>query len=172
MTPNIFIEDFERTENSDYLHGVLGRALIIATRFDSSCKALSEIENVDFQAMIFFRGLSAEVESNLEKKLAEFKTLSKAIKQLKLPNEMATILFKANRARNEIAHDVAKGLEGCIDSKVDDIFIEYIGKLVGDITIGDIVVSTLICSFNKDPKMNIEEILKYKDKVIDWVIKA
>ncbi|WP_273837668.1 hypothetical protein [Providencia rettgeri] len=172
MTPNIFIEDFERTTNSDYLHGVLGRALIIATRFDSSCKALSEVKDVDTQAMIFFHKLDIKVESNLKEKLADFKKLSEAIKQLKLSDEIATILFKANSARNKIAHDVAKGLEGCIDSKVDDIFIENIGKLVGDITEGDIVVSALISNFNKDPKMNIEEILQYKDKVIDWVIKA
>jgi SPX domain protein involved in polyphosphate accumulation len=37
MSPDILIEDFERTENSDYLHSVIGRCLIIATRFDNAC---------------------------------------------------------------------------------------------------------------------------------------
>ena len=39
MNPDIFLDDFERTEHSDALHGMLGRALIVATRFDAMCKA-------------------------------------------------------------------------------------------------------------------------------------
>ncbi|MFX4839118.1 hypothetical protein ABTB79_19900, partial [Acinetobacter baumannii] len=42
MSPEIFFDDFERTENSDYLHGVFGRCLVIATRFDSMCVRLSQ----------------------------------------------------------------------------------------------------------------------------------
>ena len=37
--------DFERTENSDELHGIFGRALIIATRFDSMCVAAADTAN-------------------------------------------------------------------------------------------------------------------------------
>ena len=39
MGPEIFIDNFERTQHSDELHGVIGRALIMATRFDSICES-------------------------------------------------------------------------------------------------------------------------------------
>jgi hypothetical protein len=50
MPPKIFIDDFEKTENSDYLHGVLGRSLIIATRFDSMCTTLSQAMDIKLGA--------------------------------------------------------------------------------------------------------------------------
>jgi hypothetical protein len=39
LDPDIFITDLTRTDNTDELHAVLGRALLIATRFDSLCEA-------------------------------------------------------------------------------------------------------------------------------------
>lgn len=53
MPPKIFIDDFEKTENSDYLHGVLGRSLIIATRFDSMCTTLSQAMDIKLGAFFF-----------------------------------------------------------------------------------------------------------------------
>ena len=32
---DIFFDNFERTEYTDTIHGILGRAMIIAARFDS-----------------------------------------------------------------------------------------------------------------------------------------
>ena len=37
MSPDIFIDDFEITENTEELHAILGRSIIIATRFDNLC---------------------------------------------------------------------------------------------------------------------------------------
>ncbi len=37
MQPDIFLDDFEVTENTEELHSILGRSLVIATRFDSLC---------------------------------------------------------------------------------------------------------------------------------------
>ena len=42
MNPNIFLTDFEITEYSESIHSILGRSLIIATRFDSMCDVLSK----------------------------------------------------------------------------------------------------------------------------------
>ena len=37
MSPGIYLDDFEFSENTESLHAVIGRALIIATRFDNLC---------------------------------------------------------------------------------------------------------------------------------------
>ena len=37
MNPDVFIDDFEITENSEELHAILGRCVIISTRFDNLC---------------------------------------------------------------------------------------------------------------------------------------
>lgn len=50
MNPDLFIDDFERTENSDALHAILGRSLIVATRFDAMCKAAAL--QVDFRKVV------------------------------------------------------------------------------------------------------------------------
>ncbi len=63
MSPEIFFDDFERTENSDYLHGVFGRCLVIATRFDSMCVRLSQAIKLKEEVKL----------RTLEKYLGEFK---------------------------------------------------------------------------------------------------
>lgn len=37
MQSDIFLEDFEMTENTEKLHSILGRSLVVAIRFDSLC---------------------------------------------------------------------------------------------------------------------------------------
>lgn len=51
---SVFIADFERSENSDQLFGIVGRALVIATRFDSMCKALARA--IDLRARVGLLG--------------------------------------------------------------------------------------------------------------------
>ena len=43
MSPDIFIEDFELTENTEELHAILGRSLIISTRFDNLCDVAAKL---------------------------------------------------------------------------------------------------------------------------------
>ena len=45
-----------------------------------------------------------------------------------------------------------------------------ITELIGNITEGDILISTLISYFNNDPILNTQSMQKYKNRVIDWVI--
>jgi hypothetical protein len=48
--------------------------------------------------------------------------------------------------------------------------INKITELIGNITEGDILISTLISYFNNDPILNTQSMQKYKNRVIDWVI--
>lgn len=170
MPPEIFIDDFERTENSDLLHGVIGRSLIIATRFDSMCTALSMALEVKAGALYLlnsdegFKQFVTQAES-------KYRTLNSSIKSFGMPDKISEILHQARKSRNEVAHSLTKGLEGCIDTKIsNDDLLNKASALIGNIVNGDIIISILVSTFNNDPILNNTSLEKYKSKVINWVI--
>lgn len=170
MSPDIFIEDFERTEHSDYLHGVIGRSLIIATRFDSMCVTLSM--STDFKSEIILSKLREEdFDAVVNKVTSKYRTLNNSIQSFKQPKEISSILHRARDARNEVAHSLTKGLEGCIDIKVNEVsFIKEISNLIGIIADGDLVISFLMSVFNNEPTPNPEHLSEYKNKMVNWVV--
>lgn len=165
----IFIEDFERTENSDEIFGVIGRALVIATRFDSMCKNLARAIDLKFPALL--RGISDnDFDSLVEKVLKKSSTLDASIKNLELPDEISVILHDARKARNAVAHDLAVGLEGCIDTKIDkDSFLREVSEYMFDLAHGDVLISILIHEFNGEEPIRSELIPAYKDEIVRWV---
>ncbi len=170
MNMGIFIDDFERTEYSEQIHAMLGRALIIATRFDSMCDTLAKAYSLKQNLII--SALSEEEWGKFVKNLiSKFTTLNNNINSFKLPNEISKILHKARKSRNEIAHSVTKGLEGCLDIRLKhEDLIKTLKKLVGDIADGDMFISILISKFNGDPILNQQSLSTYKDEIINWVI--
>lgn len=168
---SIFIESFERTENSDEMFGVIGRALVIAARFDSMCKALAlaigltkfpdlprNISNTDFSLLIEL----------VQKKCS---TLDKSINRLELPDGMSVILHDARAARNAVAHELAVGMEGCIDAKIDEKnFLREVSEYIFDLAHGDVLLSVLAHEFNGEDPMRPELRSAYRDKILNWVI--
>jgi len=171
MLSEIFMEDFERTEYSDYLHGVIGRSLIVATRFDSMCVTLSMA--IELKRETISSKISEEdFDDIVSKVISKDRSLNNSILSLKQSNEISSILHSARNARNEIAHSLAKGLEGCIDIKVNETdFIKEVSGLITKISDGDLMVSLLLLSFNNEPFPNSEFLLSYKDSIVNWVIK-
>ncbi|MDY6490462.1 hypothetical protein [Acinetobacter faecalis] len=187
MSPKIFFEDFERTENSDYLHGIFGRCLVIATRFDSMCVRMSKIIKIKEELIIrkvekTLNELNAgntnskirtDEEFNLliEKVISKYISLDDSIKTLNSPKKLSQILHKARKSRNEIAHSLTMGLEGCIDTKIDNVvLLKEVERLIGDIVDGDIIISSIISRFNNEPILNKQSLLQYKQQIIEWVI--
>ncbi|NLH04082.1 hypothetical protein [Acinetobacter baumannii] len=187
MSPEIFFDDFERTENSDYLHGVFGRCLVIATRFDSMCVRLSQaiklkeevklrtlkkyLVKLDTENEIKAIRTDEDFDLLIKQITSRYLSLDKSIQNLGLPEQLSTKLHKARKSRNEIAHSLTKDLEGCLDIKIDNsILIEKIVKLIGDIIDGVIIISTLTSIFNNEPILNSKILNQYKEKIIDWVI--
>jgi hypothetical protein len=166
MNPGIFIDDFERTEHSDALHGVLGRALVIATRFDAMCKAAAlQIEFVGAADLGDEKGRSLLIDRIAEK----HRTLNSSLKALGLPKDVSILLHDANRARNAVAHDLAKGLTGCLDTKIDVSLIKEVSELMFDIAYGDVVICQLIGELNGEPSPRAEIVSTYVERVIRWV---
>lgn len=171
LIPDIFMIDFERTENSDELHGVFGRALIIATRFDSMCVAAANIANTRMGLIVKNVLDEAEYEKFVLQTTKNHKTLNNSILALGLPADASDILHSARTARNHIAHELSIGLTGCLDTKIDDkVLIKDISELINRIANGDIVISTLISLQNNDPLLRAQFINTYKEKIISWVV--
>lgn len=169
MSPDIFIENFERTEHSDYIHGVIGRSLIIATRFDSMCVSLSLA--VEFKSVITSSEIGQDFDEVVSKVVSKYRTLNNSIQSFKQPEEISSILHSARYARNEIAHSLTKGLEGCIDLKVNDKdFTDEISNLIEKISDGDFIISSLLTLFNKDPFPNPGLLSSYRGNIINWVV--
>ena len=169
MYPDIFIDDFERTENSDALHAVLGRALIIATRFDAMCKAAAL--QVEFRkgAPILTNN---ESRSMLLTQIAEkYRSLNSSIKTLALPKDVSVLLYDANEARNSVAHDLTKSLTGCLDIKIDETtLIRDVSELMFDLAYGDVVISNTISMLNGEAPPRTEVVSSYVERVIRWVV--
>lgn len=169
MLPTIFIDDFERTENSDALHAILGRSLIVATRFDALCKAAAIL--VDLRKETCHMSEEA-YKSNLLTKIAEkHRSLNSSINTIALPNDVSVLLRDANEARNAVAHDLTKGLLGCLDIKIDEAsFIREVSELIFDLAYGDIVISRTLSILNGDMLPTADFISTYVDRVIKWVV--
>lgn len=172
MNLDIFITDFERTENSDELYAILGRALVIATRFDTMCEEAAIIlkikENpfpISFMKDDAYKVYVSEI-------LSKYRTLSKNIKSLGLPEDISEILHNARKARNTVAHELSRNFTGCLDTKIDENdFIQEVSKLIMNIADGDIAISVIISLLNHDPVIRDELIAFYKDNIVRWVVK-
>lgn len=176
MKNYIFIDDFERTECSDEIHGILGRALIIATRFDSMCKALS----ISYKIRTTVKEKNKELNNEEFKKIIDKitvnrKTLGENIEFLPTDNKLKSILHDARQARNEIAHSLALGFEGCIEYRASrniNNFILEASELLRSVAKGDLIISALISYSNKEPIPRLDEkfCTSYENKIVNWVV--
>lgn len=169
MSSEIFFDDFERTENTDELHAILGRALVVATKFDSNCKtAALHIQLIESASSGEINDLSLLLERLVEKYGNQ--TLSSSIRALK-PQEALVLLVDAKDARNAVAHDVAKGLAGCLDTKLnEEVFVKEVAELMFDIAHGDIVISQILSALNDEPPLGPEFAETYVRRVVQWVV--
>lgn len=171
LSPDVFIMDFERTENSDELHGIFGRTRIVATRFDSMCEAAAIM--IKIKASWVGKAVCRDVEyKDFVSKLTERRAaLNSNIQALGLPGEVSEMLHSAREARNCVAHELTRGKVGCLDGEVNENnLIREISELVEKIVYGDIVISVLLSKQNNDPLPINYSIEEYKEKVIKWVI--
>lgn len=169
MSSDFFIDDFERTENTDELHAILGRALVVATKFDSNCKtAALQIQLIDSASSGEINDLSLLLERLAEKYKRQ--TLSSSIEAMKL-REASVLLVDAKDARNAVAHDLAKGLAGCLDTKLnEEVFVKEVADLMFDIAHGDIVISHILSTLNDELPLRPEFIETYVQRVVQWVV--
>lgn len=173
----IFMSDFERTENSDHIHGVIGRALIIGTRFEGLCNSYARC--FEYKSFLSMRSIMedeayfADYIKDINDRINKFQNLNSSINKIVKPDsDISNILHKARKARNTIAHSLTSSLDACADLRINNqAFIEDVTNLISDIADGDILISTLITLSNKDDLFprHITDPSGYKDNIINWV---
>ncbi|ENU83974.1 hypothetical protein F974_00959 [Acinetobacter sp. CIP 102159] len=161
-----FIDDFERTENSDYLHGVIGRCLIVATRFDAMCTTLADA--IKYKEL--FVNNDSDFENFVNKISTKYSNLNNSIQGLPIDKNFKVILHEAREARNEIAHSLTKGLIGCIDNVDNKLFFDKVSSLIYYIAKADFIISKLTSIFNGEPILNQYFQENYCQKNVFWVV--
>lgn len=169
MKPGIFFDDFERTEFSDSYYGMLGRALVFATRYEKSCEA--------FAALIGFKGDPALLGS--EEKRKEFfdklqsKPLARQIQGFGISKtKLYTVLDSGRRSRNFVAHHAGVGLDQLLDDMPKshlDQFVKTLGAEVREIAVADCLLC-LLASLVTDELIPTKEFRDaYPSKIVEWV---
>lgn len=173
-----------RTCFSDECYGVIGRALAFATSFECNCWALEALTEMK-------RGLDfpdeksmAEFCKKLGKKLLGCRTkditklLKKGAESLAekdmsclvefLATELGEKLEDARKARNEIAHDLTKGIEHYAeDDGGRKNIIKNVEKLVRRLAEADVEVYNLCRIITKEPRF--VDASGYCEAAVKWV---
>ncbi|MGL1957721.1 MAG: hypothetical protein OCD00_10435 [Colwellia sp.] len=172
MSNQIF-DNFDRTEFSDEIFAILGRALTVATRFDTSTKALARLPL--FQSVIV-KGytLNADEYNELVQSIhKKYKNLNRAIESLKLNKGIEELLTQARESRNELIHGTTLGsIEGFdnVEHKNLLLFLEHIKDLVLDVIKGETIISMMISKLNNEPISNFQFSEKYEKQYLNWVM--
>ena len=167
MHPDIFIDDFEITENTEEIHAVLGRCLILATRFDNLCDHAAKFLDIKTYCAVILPG--EKFEEYVTELFAKLSTLNSNINVLPIGDYEKQALHNARLARNELAHNLAVGMTGCLDIKIDECnFKINISRLISDIAAGDYVISAILSHLSKYPPINCSE-SNYRDRIVRWV---
>ena len=172
MTNQIF-DSFERTQFSDEIFAILGRALTVATRFDSTCKNMSRLPLYKTSLITKYALSNNEYNEMIQKISNKYNNLNRAIKSLKLNEDIETVLNDARESRNELIHEatlVATSGFDYMNSNALAEFLNYIENLVLKIIKGDTIISTIISTYNKEEVSDYQFSRKYEKKYINWVM--
>ncbi|MGR2956997.1 hypothetical protein [Vibrio vulnificus] len=168
MNPDIFLDDFEITENTQELQAVLGRSLIIATRFDHLCDHTSKY--LELKNWFTTGADDQKFEDYAIELIGKFRTLYKNIESLPINGDLKSILHEARGARNEIAHSLTIGLTGCLDTKIDESnYKSHIAQVIQKVAAGDYAISVILSVLNNEPLLQ-QSSNEYQDKVVNWVL--
>ncbi len=182
-----FFNTNERTEYSDELYAVVGRALTVATHYDNNCKALANTMDIrlninlmenpeEFQSMLK-KWSRRQLKSGIDKFTSTIKAgLKKGVMTDDVVEAFEETIFKfldeGREARNFICHELALGMsEKPEDEKNREEVIDIAKEQVCKIAKADFFISVFI--ENHINKMNLAPSLEsYIERITDWVCKA
>ncbi|MFH4451352.1 hypothetical protein WKI36_15860 [Vibrio alginolyticus] len=168
MSPDIFLDDFEITENTQELQAILGRCLIVATHFDHLCDHTSKYLELKNSFVMVVD--SQKFEDYAKELIDKFRALYKNIESLPINGGVKDTLHAARDARNKIAHSLAIGLTGCLDTKIDESnFKSHLTQLIQEVAAGDYAISVILSLVSKEPLLQ-QSSKEYQDKVVNWVL--
>ena len=169
MKPEIFMDEFERTEWADTHYAAIGRVLTFASRFEAVSKTLSALVGIKSDRSLLDSEERLKAFVNHLRKMP----LAKHLSALNLEEEsVTTILNEARKARNEIAHEIALGLDRCLDSLPEESMkqlLDSLRTLSTRLAEGDRIVSYLVSVATNEEIPNAAFLKNYPKTVAEWV---
>jgi len=168
MKPEVFMDDFERTERGDSIYSAIGRVLVLATHFESSCRSLVGILQLKtttheiLESPAGIKKLSDELyQHSLGQNISVF---------ARTQDDFRRLLDKARNARNEIAHKIALGME---DQKGlernEEFFLSRIRELSLTLAEADRAVCFALTLATHDYMPSNDFLEEYPERVAQWV---
>lgn len=155
----------ERTEESDAVYSVLGRALAYATEFESNCRTLAHIFDIQ----------KSENEFSYEiYKLVKSGTLHAKIKLLidehGLPDWVDEKIHEARKARNFIAHEAAEDHKRMMSTpQLMKSFEIMIMQMTGEIADGNQIVLDVTRMLKEGKRGHGSDVVAYSFAVASWI---
>jgi hypothetical protein len=172
MNNHIF-DNFDRTEFSDQIFAIFGRALTVATCFDASTKTLARLPLFEI-SILAKHTLDDDAYEKMVKKVSnKYKNLNQAIESFQCDEDIEKILHQARESRNELIHEATLGaLNGFdhIGSLELFNFLNHIETLVLKIIKGEALISTITTIHNKEPVTDYPFSKEYENKYVAWVM--
>lgn len=155
----------ERTEESDAVYAVLGRALAYATEFESNCRILANIFDIEESDGEFSYEIYQLVRSG---------TLHAKIKLLidehGLPNWAEEKIHGARKARNNIAHEATRDYKRMMSTpQLMRSFETSVMQMVGEIAHGNQIVLDATRMLKEGKRDHGSDIIAYSFAVASWV---
>jgi hypothetical protein len=155
----------ERTDESDAVYSVIGRALAYATEFENNCRALAHLFDIE----------ESESEYSYEVyRLVKSGTLNTKIKLLidehGLPDWVEGKIHEARKARNFIVHEAAVDHKRMMSSAQLMKRLETtIMQIVGNITDGNQIVLDVTRMLKEGKRDHGSDTVAYSFAVASWI---
>ncbi|WP_137169540.1 hypothetical protein [Marinomonas sp. FW-1] len=155
----------ERTEESDAVYAVLGRALAYATEFEKNCRTLAHLFDIE----------KSESEFSYEiYKLVKSDTLYTKIKLLigehGLPGLMEEKIHGARKARNFIAHEAAEDHRRMMSTpQLMKSFETTIMQMTGELADGNQIVLDVTRMLKEGKRGHGSDVVAYSFAVASWI---
>lgn len=155
----------ERTDESDAIYSVLGRALAYATEFENNCRTLAHFFDIEESETEFSYEIYELIKSGTLH--AKIKLL---INKYNLPDWVEEKVHDARKARNFIAHEAATDHKKIMSSEqLMRSFEVTVMQMTGDIAAGNQIVLDVIRMLKEGKRGHGSDIIAYSFAVASWI---
>jgi len=156
----------ERSEEKDKYYAVLGRALAYATEFEQNCRKLAHLFDIENTEQDF----GYEVWLLMEKGTL-FNKINDLVEKHDLPEWNSNEIHKARKARNLIAHEIARDHILMMNTpEARRAFETNILLAVHEIATGNQIVLDVTRMLGEGTRGHGSDIVAYDSAIADWIL--
>jgi hypothetical protein len=168
MKPDIFMDDFERTEWGDSIYSAIGRVLTLANHFESSCRSLVgilQLKTTSHEILESPTGIKELSDELYRRSLGQNISIFAPAQ-----DDFRHLLDKARDARNEIAHEIALGMEDQEGlERNEEFFLGRIRELSLTLAEADRAVCFALTVVTHDHMPDTDFLNEYPERIAKWV---